>query len=167
MRLSSYTDYTLRTLMFLARRGGSAATIQDIADLHGLSRHHLGKVVMDLARGGLVRTLRGRGGGITLGVAPGAINIGAVVRRTETGFDMAACFGATGQVCAHQGCCGLKGALEAATAAYLARLDALTLADLVPGRGPAMAAVPMTGPKPSPIPGLVISDEAASLFALP
>ena len=165
MKLSSYTDYTLRTLMFLARRGGSAATIQDIADLHGLSRHHLGKVVMDLARDGLVRTSRGRGGGITLGVAPAAINIGAVVRRTETGFDMAACFGATGQVCAHQGCCGLKTALEAATAAYLARLDALTLEDLVPAAAP--AAAPMSGPRPLRMPGLVISDERASLFALP
>ncbi|MNY62924.1 iron-responsive transcriptional regulator [compost metagenome] len=100
-------------------------------------------------------------------MAPGAINIGAVVRRTETGFDMAACFGATGPVCAHQGCCGLKGALEAATAAYLARLDALTLADLVPGTAHAMAAAPMAGPRPARIAGLVISDEPASLFALP
>lgn len=156
MKLSSYTDYTLRTLMFLARRGGQPATIQDIADLHGLSRHHLGKVVMDLAHDGMVRTWRGRGGGITLGVPASSINIGAVVRRTETGFDMAACFNATDRVCAHQGCCGLKGALEAATAAYLARLDALTLADLAP-------CAPQAGGKAAA--GLVISDEGASLFA--
>ncbi|MYN10150.1 RrF2 family transcriptional regulator [Pseudoduganella aquatica] len=148
MKLSAYTDYTLRTLIFLAGRAGRPATILDIAELHGLSRHHLGKVVMDLARDGLVRTTRGRGGGIVLGREPERINIGAVVRGTETGFDMAACFNATDRVCAHQGCCGLKAVLEAATAAYLARLDALSLADLAPG------------------PALVISDDDYSLFAL-
>ncbi|MES2130611.1 MAG: Rrf2 family transcriptional regulator [Pseudomonadota bacterium] len=131
MRLTSYTDYALRTLIYLGQHAEQLATIQDIADLHGISKNHLMKVVNHLAQGGYVDTVRGRHGGLRLARTPDAINIGDVVRHTETDFFMAECFGPEHSECAYASACILKGALGRATAAYLAVLDALTLADLI------------------------------------
>lgn len=137
MRLTAYTDYTLRTLIHLAGQGGKLVTIQDIASQHGISKNHLMKVVYQLGLSGLVQTVRGRNGGLRLAKAPEDISVGAVVRHTENDFYMAACFDAAREVCPYASCCGLKGLLGQATAAYLGVLDRATLADLVavPGGG--------------------------------
>ncbi len=146
MRLTAYTDYTLRTLIYLALHRDSLVTIQDIADLHGISKNHLMKVVHQLGQQGLVETVRGRNGGMRLGRDPAAINIGAVVRASETDFYMAECFDAASNSCQLAPGCVLKSVLGAATAAYLAVLDAVTLADLVapkakPGQRPATSKI--------------------------
>ncbi|MBA5638417.1 Rrf2 family transcriptional regulator [Duganella sp. LX20W] len=137
MRLTAYTDYTLRTLIHLAGQPGRLVTIQDIASQHGISKNHLMKVVYQLGLTGLVQTVRGRNGGLRLAKAPEDISVGAVVRHTENDFYMAACFDAAREVCPYASCCGLKGLLGQATAAYLGVLDRATLADLVamPGGG--------------------------------
>jgi Rrf2 family nitric oxide-sensitive transcriptional repressor len=141
MRLTAYTDYTLRTLIYLAMHRERLATIQDIADLHGISKNHLMKVVHQLGLLGLVETVRGRNGGMRLGREPADINIGAVVRSSETDFYMAECFDAASNSCQLAPGCALKGVLGSATAAYLAVLDAVTLADLlVPSGKPAKRA---------------------------
>jgi Rrf2 family nitric oxide-sensitive transcriptional repressor len=131
MRLTTYTDYALRTLMYLAINRDQLVTIQDIADLHGISKNHLTKVAHQLGQLGLVETVRGRNGGLKLGHEPHDINIGKVVRQTETDFYMAECFDRDNKSCAYSSSCVLKGVLSAATAAYLDVLDGVTLENLV------------------------------------
>ncbi|MBB3120694.1 RrF2 family transcriptional regulator [Pseudoduganella violacea] len=131
MRLTAYTDYAMRTLIYLGVHRGRLVTIQDIAVLHGISKNHLTKVVHQLGRCGMVETVRGRNGGIRLRGEPHGINIGQVVRTTESDFEMAACFGSSANACANAPWCGLKGVLSAATGAYLSVLDRVTLADLI------------------------------------
>ena len=131
MRLTAYTDYTLRTLMYLGLNRDHLATIQEIADLHGISKNHLMKVVHQLGLSGMVETVRGRNGGLRLKKEPADINIGDVVRNTETDFFMAECFNRESNACVYAPSCILKGVLSSATAAYLKVLDAVTLADLI------------------------------------
>src|SRR5674476_275685 len=91
MRLTAYTDYTLRTLMYLGLNLDRLVTIHDIAELHGISKNHLMKVAHQLGLSGMVETVRGRNGGLRLKRGPAEINIGEVVRQTETDFFMAVC----------------------------------------------------------------------------
>jgi Rrf2 family nitric oxide-sensitive transcriptional repressor len=137
MRLTTYTDYALRTLMYLAVNRGHLVTIQDIASLHTISKNHLTKVVHHLGQIGLVTTVRGRNGGLKLGADPADINIGNVVRQTETDFHMAECFHRENNQCVFATACVLEVALGAATAAYLQVLDGVTLDNLV-ARNPAV-----------------------------
>lgn len=130
MRLTAFSDYTLRTLTYLALRPERRCTIDEIAGAYGISVNHLTKVVHQAAQAGEIRTLRGQGGGLLLGRAPEAINIGAVLRRTEPDMEIAPCFG-SGAACALQPDCVLQGALGEALAAFLAVMDRWTLADLV------------------------------------
>ncbi|MES2319351.1 MAG: Rrf2 family transcriptional regulator [Pseudomonadota bacterium] len=146
MRLTAYTDYTLRTLIYLGMHRDRLATIQDIADLHGISKNHLMKVVHQLGLSGLVETVRGRNGGLRLRVEPALINIGDVVRHSETDFYMAECFSPAGSKCHLAPACVLKGVLNEATAAYLKVLDNKTLAELIaieakPGKRPDVAKI--------------------------
>jgi Rrf2 family nitric oxide-sensitive transcriptional repressor len=145
MRLTTYTDYALRTLMYLAASRERLVTIQDIASLHGISKNHLTKVVHHLGQVGLVATVRGRNGGLKLGAAPQDINIGAVVRMTETDFHMAECFQPENNRCVFASACVLELALGAATNAYLQVLDGVTLDKLVPAshRAPIDGAQPI------------------------
>jgi Rrf2 family transcriptional regulator, nitric oxide-sensitive transcriptional repressor len=127
MRLTSYTDFALRTLIYLASHREGLVTIQDIADFHGIAKNHLTKVVHQLGRLGLVETIRGRSGGLRLGREPAEINIGEVVRATETDFFMAECFDTGNRNCALSAACALKDVLSDATRAYLEVLDGATL----------------------------------------
>lgn len=131
MRLTAFTDYTLRTLMYLGLNQDRLVTINDIADLHIISKNHLMKVVHQLGLTGVVDTVRGRNGGLRLKVEPGKINIGDVVRQTESDFFMAECFDRSSNTCAYAPGCELKKVLGSATAAYLAVLDGVTLQDLI------------------------------------
>ncbi|ODU49410.1 MAG: BadM/Rrf2 family transcriptional regulator [Thiobacillus sp. SCN 63-374] len=130
MRLTVYTDYALRTLMYLASHRDRLVTISEIADVHGISKNHLMKVVYQLGLTGMVETVRGRNGGLRLNREPADINIGEVVRNTETDFNMAECFDPSGNQCLYSPACALKDVLQSATAAYLSKLDKVTLATL-------------------------------------
>ncbi|SNS84279.1 transcriptional regulator, BadM/Rrf2 family [Noviherbaspirillum humi] len=134
MRLTTYTDYALRTLMYLAMNRDRLVTIQDIADSHAIAKNHLTKVVHHLGMLGFVETVRGRNGGLRLGREPKDINIGDVVRQTETDFNMAACFDPDDQNCLYSNACALKGVLGRATNAFLGVLDAVTLDMMLPPR---------------------------------
>lgn len=133
MRLTRYTDYSLRVLMYLGARPDRLARIGEISEAYGISRNHLMKVVQDLVRLGFVTSVRGRKGGIRLARAPEEINVGAVVRATEDSFQVAPC-----ETCVIAPACGLKCALDEAVRAFLAVLDAYTLASL-PARQLALA----------------------------
>lgn len=140
MRLSEYTDYTLRVLMYCAVHRQSLVTIGELAEHHRLSKNHLMKVVNDLARQGLVETTRGRGGGLRLTKAPEAIRIGDVVRASETDFRLVECFDARTNVCTLTPNCRLKHLFDAALQAWFRELDGATLADMVAHRSAGVAA---------------------------
>lgn len=145
MRLTQWTDYTLRVLMYCAASEGRAQpiTITEIAQAYGISRSHLTKIVQELSARGLLETTRGRGGGMRLMQPAQAISVGAVVRATETDFTLVECFDPAINQCRLSGHCRLKGVLGQAMQAYLAVLDGVTLADLV--AAPAgVAAVPLS-----------------------
>ncbi|AMO85323.1 HTH-type transcriptional repressor NsrR [Solibacillus isronensis B3W22] len=132
VRLTVYTDYSLRTLMYLGVRGReNLVTIQEIADAYQISKNHLMKVTHDLGKLGYIETIRGRGGGIRLAVEPEQINIGEVVRKTEDDFHLVECFNPEGNLCKISPECRLKFALQEALKAYLAVLDTYTLADVL------------------------------------
>ena len=133
MRLTSFTDYALRVLIYLGahRDEERLATIGDIAAAYRISENHLMKVVHHLAKEGYVETTRGKGGGIRLARAPEEINIGAVVRITEDDLALVECFEAGAPQCPLVPACTLKGMLAQALRAFLAVLDAQTLADLL------------------------------------
>jgi Rrf2 family transcriptional regulator, nitric oxide-sensitive transcriptional repressor len=137
MHLTRYSDYSLRVLIFLGSKGEALATIPEIAGAYGISRGHLMKVVHLLGQLGYVETLRGRGGGLRLGMAPENIRIGQVLRQTEESFELVDCF-AEGSSSAH-GCkispaCKLRGVLSEALRAFMHVLDQYTLADIIAGR---------------------------------
>lgn len=133
MRLTQYTDYALRTLIYLALGGGRRHTIRDVADAYAISRHHLTKVVQQLHHHDFVNATRGKGGGITLARPAGEIVVGEVFRRMETSSALVECFERNGQ-CAIQGNCGLARALREALNAFAATLDGYTLEDIVGDR---------------------------------
>jgi Rrf2 family nitric oxide-sensitive transcriptional repressor len=132
MRLTSYTDYTLRVLMYLAVKPDRHATIAEIARTYRVSETHLMKVVHHLGIAGDIITIRGKNGGIRLGKAPEHINLGAVVRRTEPDMALVACFDGAG--CIIGDACVLQSALHEALTAFLTVLERYTLADLVAPR---------------------------------
>lgn len=133
MRLTQWTDYTLRVLMYCAASLDRATpvTITEIAQNHGISRSHLTKIVQELAARGWLQTTRGRGGGLRLSMPAKDIGLGDVVRATETDFAMVECFIPEQNHCRMTSHCKLKSALQQATQSYLTVLDGITLADLV------------------------------------
>ena len=132
MRLTVYSDYALRLMMYLGVNNGRLATISEIADAYDISRAHLMKITHELGQKGLIETVRGRHGGLRLLRDAADIGIGDIVRACEPDFAVVPCLEANaGIVCALQPACVLKRALATATAAFLEALDRYTLADLV------------------------------------
>jgi len=136
MRLTQWTDYTLRVLMYCAASQDREhpVTITEIAESYDISRSHLTKIVQELSAGGWLQTTRGRGGGMRLIKPAKDINLGAVVRATETDFTMVECFDPALNQCRLSQHCGLKGVLHQAMQSYFSVLDGVTLADLVTPR---------------------------------
>jgi Rrf2 family nitric oxide-sensitive transcriptional repressor len=134
MRLTTFTDYGLRVLIYLGSCDGGQAKIADIAASYGISENHLVKVVHFLGQAGFLETIRGRSGGIRLAAAPEAINIADVVRLTE-GLDVPVeCFDPQTNTCRIAKNCRLRGVLGEAVDAFYAVLENYTLEDLVRNR---------------------------------
>lgn len=126
MRLTRYTDYALRILLHAATEPGGRTSIARVAEVHGISKNHLMKVVNQLAQDGFLTTVRGRGGGLQLARPAEEISIGQVVRRTEPEMQAADC-----SACTIRSGCGLTPILGDAMRAFLETLDRQTLADAV------------------------------------
>jgi Rrf2 family nitric oxide-sensitive transcriptional repressor len=155
MRLTEYTDYTLRVLMYCAAHRDKLVTIGELAEWHAVSRNHLMKIVNDLARQGLIETTRGRGGGLRLLKDPASIRIGDVVRASETDFRLVECFDASTDTCTLTPSCRLKHLFGSALRAYFKELDGATLADIAApmprrGEGGAARARPVVAPVMAP-----------------
>lgn len=147
MRLTTYTDYALRLLMYVAVKDDGLATIGEVAAGYGISRNHLMKVAHQLGVAGYVATVRGRSGGLRLAKPAKAIGLGDVVRDTEQDMALVPCFDPADKSCTIRSCCVLRRALQKASAAFLAELDGYTLADLVKPRAPLRAVLAIEMPK--------------------
>ena len=134
MRLTVYTDYALRMLMYLALKDDGLATIEEIAKSYGISKNHLMKVAHQLGVAGYVDTVRGRNGGLRLAKPAKAIGLGEVVRHTEPDMAIVMCFEPTNADCAILPYCVLRKVLDQARTAFGEALDDYTLNDLVKPR---------------------------------
>ena len=134
MRITRYTDYSLRVLIYLGVKGEELVTIQEIADCYRISRNHLMKVVYDLNQRGYIETLRGKGGGMRLRARPEDLRLGDLIRAVEQDLTLVECFGDHNQ-CRITPACTLKGVLAEALDAFFDSLNRYTLADLLkPGK---------------------------------
>ncbi len=135
MRLTTFSDYTLRVLMYLAVNRERLATVAEIAAAYAISENHLMKVVNQLARSGVIEAVRGKGGGIRLAQAPEDIRLGAVIRLSEGEAPIVECLaddpGNEPDSCRIAPACKLSGILARAFDALYATLDEYTLADLI------------------------------------
>jgi len=134
MRLTVYSDYALRVLMYVALHPERRPTIAEIASSYGISKNHIMKVVYQLGVAGYIETLRGQSGGMRLASPARDIILGEVVRRTEPDLALVPCFDPINTPCVIAPACRLRGALHQARAAFLAVLDGYSLADLVENR---------------------------------
>lgn len=130
MRLSRFTDYSLRVLIYVAAAPDGRATIGEIARAFRISEHHLVKVVHFLGRHGLLRNSRGRKGGLRLARPPEEINVAMVVHLTEAGSMPAECFDKKTNTCLLVGGCGLQRVLREAVRSFYDALERHTVADL-------------------------------------
>jgi Rrf2 family transcriptional regulator, nitric oxide-sensitive transcriptional repressor len=130
MRLTRYSDYALRVLMFLGVAPNGLTSIHEIAESYGISENHLMKVAHQLGLAGYIETVRGRNGGLRLARKPSEIGIGEVIRSTEEDLALVECFGPS-NACPITSSCVLRGVVGEALAAFLAVLDRYTLADLL------------------------------------
>lgn len=134
MRLTVYTDYTLRVLMYLTLKykTGERSTISDIAQSYGISRNHLMKIVHQLGQQGVVQTVRGRSGGMVLARPPQDITVGEIVRFTETDYALVECHQEdTAIQCIVAGHCNLTAAFRTALRDFFRALDQITLDQVV------------------------------------
>jgi Rrf2 family nitric oxide-sensitive transcriptional repressor len=129
MRLTRYTDYAIRVLIYLGSRPDESASIRDVSQAFSISQNHLMKVVQDLAAAKFLATARGRNGGIRLARRAEEINLGELVRHTEELNDLLDC-----DSCFIVRACGLPSVLSEATAAFVKVFDKYTVADLVARR---------------------------------
>jgi len=130
MEISLFTDYSLRTLIYAGLRGGDIVTVPEVAAVYRISENHLVKVAHRLGKLGFLETKRGRSGGFRLARPPEEINLGAVVRATES-LALVECFQEDGGRCPIVPACRLKGVIAEALEAFLQTFDRYTLADLL------------------------------------
>jgi len=130
MRVTRYTDYSLRVLIYLGLSGDRRSTIRDISGAYSISRNHLMKVVQQLAAQGFVNSVRGVGGGLTLARAPDQIRIGEVVRCMEPDLALVECM-RPDNACVITEACRLRHMLARARETFIDVLDEYSLEDLL------------------------------------
>ena len=133
MRLTSFTDFSVRVLMYVGQKDGELASIREVSEAYGISSNHLMKVVHWLGKGDYLDTIRGKNGGFRLGKDPADINIGALIRYTEEDMNIVECFGNKEDRCTLKNECRFSGVMEEALHAFLTTVDKYTLKDLLEG----------------------------------
>jgi Rrf2 family nitric oxide-sensitive transcriptional repressor len=135
LRLTTFTDYALRVLIYLGAQPERRATVAEVANAFGISQSHVSKVAHFLGAAGWLQNTRGHHGGMRLAVPASQVNIGEVVRLAEGADVPAECFEkAKAGECRIVGGCRLKGVLAEAVQAFHASLGKHTLEDLVEPR---------------------------------
>ncbi|MDO6563884.1 Rrf2 family transcriptional regulator [Amphritea sp. 1_MG-2023] len=129
MRLTAFTDFGLRTLMYLASlKEDQLSSVAEVAGVYRVSQSHMVKVIGQLAKLGYVQTIRGKNGGIRLAVKPELINIGEVIEQLENHLDGVDCVTTSCQLVAG---CELKNALLKGMQAFIDTMRQYTLADIM------------------------------------
>lgn len=131
MKLTRHTDYSLRALIYLGVHPGRRVAIGEISDAYAISRNHLVKVIQSLSKIGLVQTIRGRSGGVTLHLPPEEINLATVIRGTEPCFRMVEPPEPDSKVEDVSTTSGLAEILDGALESFFEKLSCYTLADLL------------------------------------
>jgi Rrf2 family nitric oxide-sensitive transcriptional repressor len=131
MRLTQFTDYSLRVLIYLALRPKERTTIDQLTNAYDVSRHHISSVVHHLAKLGYIHFTQGKGGGLTLALNPEQISIREIIENTENDFHIVECFNPEGNACPIEPLCVLKQALSEASKHFLETLEDYTIEDLV------------------------------------
>jgi Rrf2 family transcriptional regulator, nitric oxide-sensitive transcriptional repressor len=135
MKLTRFTDYALRVLVYLGLRNDARVTIREISEAYDISRNHLMKVVSNLTRLGYLDARRGPGGGLTLARPAAQIILADVIRDMEEDLNLVSCFGLEGQ-CVIKPVCRLRDALREALTAYVQTLESYSLQDLLEPQKP-------------------------------
>ncbi len=131
MQLTVFTDYGLRSLMYLAAHPERLCSVKEIAEHYGISRNHLVKVVHRLAQLEYIVSTKGKGGGIRLAGDPKSLKLGDLVRVLEPNMNMVECFDRETNTCRIVSGCQLKHFLFDASQAFIDHLNKHTLADAV------------------------------------
>lgn len=153
MKLTSYTNYALRSLQLAAIKSPALVRVDDVVKIHNLSKPHVMKIVHQLGRAGYLDTVRGRGGGFRLARSADRIIVGDVVRLTEGPLDVVECFNPVKNTCPLIGICVLSRKVQEATAAFMAVLDDLTIADISSNKNQLLARIaPLEAPVSETVP---------------
>ncbi|MCW8916460.1 MAG: Rrf2 family transcriptional regulator [Magnetovibrio sp.] len=131
MQLTSYTDYSLRALLYLGGHRDRLVTVTEISEHYGVSRNHMVKVIHNLGANGYVQTVRGKSGGVRLAKEPQDIKISDVVLLTEPHMEIQECFSREKNTCPLIDDCNLMGVFYKARQGFMSVLDAYTLADML------------------------------------
>lgn len=130
MQLTQFTDYSLRALIYIALKKDNC-TIKDITETYTISKNHMIKIIHNLAKLELIKTTRGKNGGIAMGVGALDTNLGALILKLESNFDLVPCFNKENANCCIAPVCKLKNILYEAQRAFMNVLNQFTLADIV------------------------------------
>ena len=133
MRLTTFTDYTIRVLIYLAMHPDELTTVAELAQRYEISRNHLTKVIHHLGQQGYIETLRGKGGGVRLATSAADINLRILIRETEKNSALVECFAPSVNHCKITSACRLSGVLHEAQEAFYQVLDKYSVSDLVTG----------------------------------
>ena len=131
MYLSKFTDYSFRILMYLGNNPDKLSTVDELSSILGLSTHHVKKIVYKLSTNNYILSLKGRNGGIKLGMYPKDINLGKLLEITEDNLDILECFSIENNTCSLNNCCKLKPIINDALESIKLELSKYTLDDIL------------------------------------
>lgn len=131
MNLSKFSDYSFRTLIYLAKNQDKLCTVEEVADYLKISEHHLKKIVQRLGKTEYIRSSKGRNGGLKLGLNPKDINLGSILRITEDNLTLVECFSDDKCTCNLTGVCKLKIVFDNSLNSFINELSKYTLEDII------------------------------------
>ena len=131
MQLTRFTDYGLRSLMYLTAHQERFASVKEISDYYNISRNHIAKVIYRLSQLDLIKTRKGKNGGIRLTANALKKPLGEIIKLLETNMDLVECFDHKNNSCKITNFCQLKHYLYEARHSFINVLNKYTLADTV------------------------------------
>ena len=132
MMISSRGRYALRVMLDLALdQSGTYVPLDAIARREGMSEKYLESIIVGLSRAGLVKALRGKGGGYMLTRKPAEYPIGEILRLTEKSLAPVTCL-ESGAACPEADACPTFPLWQGLDKVIDDYLMAHTLADLMP-----------------------------------
>lgn len=131
MQLSKFTDYAFRSLIYLAKNSNENCTVDKLAENLDISSHHLKKVINKLAKTEYIISLKGRNGGLKLGVDPKEINLGKVLLLTEENLNLVECMNESGKCPLISDECKLKVIISKSLNSFINEMFQYTLVDIL------------------------------------